>query len=63
MNEMCSAEAAGNGFSRLALAEEAKALPHGAVWDHYCQKAGAPLDAAARAEIVSYGKKVAGERG
>jgi L-rhamnose isomerase len=60
---MRKAEAAGDNFSRLALAEEAKSLPHGAVWDHYCQRASVALDAAARAEIVSYGKKVVAERG
>ncbi|HOX06342.1 MAG TPA: L-rhamnose isomerase [Planctomycetota bacterium] len=60
---MRKAEVSGDNFSRLALAEEAKSLPHGAVWDYFCKKAGVPLDAAARAEIASYGKRVAGERG
>ena len=29
-------EAAGDYTGRLALQEEIKALPWGAVWDHYC---------------------------
>jgi L-rhamnose isomerase len=37
------AEAAGDYTSRLALLEEAKTLPFGAVWDHYCDVAGAPV--------------------
>ncbi len=61
-DELRKAEAAGDGFSRLSLAEEAKSLPHGAVWDWYCQKAGVASDAAAREEIAAYGRKVAKER-
>src|SRR5690606_33055972 len=28
--------------ARLALTEELKALPHGAVWDYYCLQQGVP---------------------
>ena len=35
-------EAAGDYSARLALLEEAKTLPFGAVWDYYCLKAGVP---------------------
>jgi L-rhamnose isomerase len=60
---MRRAEAAGDGFARMAISEETRMLPHGAVWDHYCQRSSIPTDAAAREEIVAYGRKVAGERG
>jgi L-rhamnose isomerase len=36
------AEDAGDLTGRLALLEECKTLPLGAVWDHYCLAAGAP---------------------
>jgi L-rhamnose isomerase len=35
------AENDGDYFMRLALVEEMKALPVGAVWDHYCESQGA----------------------
>src|SRR6184192_4422766 len=35
-------EIAGDHTSRLALQEEAKALPFGAVWDHYCDTQSVP---------------------
>ncbi len=35
-------EEAGNNFARLALLEELKTLPFGAVWDYYCLKKGVP---------------------
>lgn len=37
-----AAETKGDGCERLALMEEAKALPSGAVWDYHCLRAGAP---------------------
>jgi L-rhamnose isomerase len=33
-------EEAGNNFARLAMLEELKTLPFGAVWDYYCSKNG-----------------------
>jgi L-rhamnose isomerase len=36
-------EADGNYTSRLALLEELKALPFGAVWDYHCLAAGVPV--------------------
>ncbi len=38
------AEAAGDNTGRLALLEERKTLPLGAVWDYYCVKHGIPAD-------------------
>jgi L-rhamnose isomerase len=37
-----TAEAAGDLTARLALQEEAKSLPFGAVWDFYCGSKGPP---------------------
>src|SRR5436190_12213128 len=44
-------EAAGDFTTRLALLEEAKTLPLGAVWDYYCQSQNVPVGAAWLAEI------------
>ena len=35
-------EAEGDGAGRLALMEEAKTLPFGAVWNEHCERHGAP---------------------
>ena len=40
------AEAAGDTTARLALQEEAKCLPFGAVWDQYCLRMGVPVGTA-----------------
>ena len=36
-------EASGNHTARLALLEEVKDLPYGAVWDRYCEQQGVPV--------------------
>ena len=36
-------EAEGDYTSRLALLEELKTLPFGAVWDHHCERSGVPV--------------------
>jgi len=38
-------EEAGDNFGRLALLEEAKAMPWGAVWDKFCAQSGVPAGA------------------
>jgi len=52
------AEDAGDYTSRLALLEEAKTLPFGAVWDEYCERQGVPVGAAWLAEVKSYERSV-----
>jgi len=37
------AERRGDRTARLALQEEAKGLPAGAVWDHFCESQGVPV--------------------
>lgn len=51
-------EAAGQGFQRLALLEEAKALPWSAVWDMYCLKNGVPVGEEFIPEIEKYEAEV-----
>jgi L-rhamnose isomerase len=55
-------EAGGNYFSRLALLEESKSLPYGAVWDFYCLTADVPPAEAWIREIEAYEKTVLGKR-
>ena len=45
------AESDGRLHTRLALSEEAKSLPFGAVWDYYCLSAGVPAGEAWLAEV------------
>ena len=54
-------EIKGDFTSRLALLEEVKTLPFGAVWDYHCQKSGVPageawLDVVKKYEADSNGK-------
>jgi L-rhamnose isomerase len=52
-----------DGFARLALLEEAKALPWGAVWDEYCARAGVPLDSGLIASVKAYERGALAARG
>jgi L-rhamnose isomerase len=55
-------ETAGDFTSRLAMLEEIKTLPFGAVWDYHCMKAGVPTGAAWLAEVKTYEKNVLSKR-
>ena len=55
-------EAAGNTTARLALMEEIKDLPFGAVWNHYCLQAGVPAGAAWMESVTEYEKTVLSKR-
>jgi L-rhamnose isomerase len=57
------AEAAGDFTTRLALQEEARSMPFGAVWDYYCESRGVPVGDAWLAEVKTYEKKVLSKRG
>ena len=57
-----TAEAKGDLTTRLALQEEAKTLPFGAVWDHYCEQQGVPAGEAWLAEVKGYEKNVLSKR-
>lgn len=56
-------EAAGDRTARLVLMEEFKALPHGAVWDHYCDTEGVPVGPAWLDEVRAYERDVLSGRG
>jgi L-rhamnose isomerase len=55
-------ETEGDYTSRLALLEEFKSLPFGAVWDYYCLKASVPVGEAWLAEVKRYEKEVLSKR-
>ncbi len=51
-------EEAGKNFERLALLEELKTKPFGAVWDYYCLQEGVPAGEDYIAEIQQYEKEI-----
>jgi L-rhamnose isomerase len=55
-------EASGDFTSRLALLEEIKTLPTGAVWDYYCAKSSVPVGPAWIDEMKTYEKNVLSKR-
>lgn len=52
------AEAGGDYTSRLAMLEELKTMPFGAVWDYYCTKQDVPAGADWLKEVRDYEKRV-----
>jgi L-rhamnose isomerase len=56
-------EVAGDFTGRLALLEEIKGLPFGAVWDAYCLKQEVPVGLSFLDEIRIYEKQVLAQRG
>jgi L-rhamnose isomerase len=57
------AESAGVFTARLALQEEAKTLPFGAIWDAYCEQKDVPAGEGWLAEVKRYEEKVLVGRG
>ena len=55
-------EAEGRNFERLALLEEIKSLPMGAVWDYYCLKMDVPVRTDWIDDINGYETDVTGLR-
>ncbi len=55
-------EIKGDFTSRLALLEEGKTLPFGAVWDYHCQKCGVPAGEAWLDVVKKYESEVTGKR-
>ena len=51
-------EANGDYTGRLALLEEIKTLPFGAVWDRYCETSGVPVGGAWLKDIKTYEEQV-----
>ncbi len=56
-------ELEGDYTSRLALLEDARMLPSGAVWDYYCQRSNVPVGSDWLAEVKTYERKVLSKRG
>jgi L-rhamnose isomerase len=63
IDRLRDAERSGDYTTRLALLEEAKSLPFGAVWDHYCESSGVPVGGAWLADVRSYERDVQSVRG
>ncbi len=59
---LLAADGAADGFARLALLEEAKALPWSAVWGEYCRRSGVPADSGLVAAVKAYERAVLSER-
>jgi len=57
-----AAEAGGDFTTRLALQEEAKTLPFGAVWDYHCESQGVPTGENWLADVKRYEKEVLSKR-
>jgi L-rhamnose isomerase len=57
-----AAEREGDYTSRLALLEEIKTLPAGAVWEHYCDTRGVPPGSGWLPEVRRYEKDVLARR-
>jgi L-rhamnose isomerase len=55
-------EAAGDYTSRLALCEELKSLPFGAVWDHFCETNNAPVGTTMLDAVKTYERDVLSKR-
>jgi L-rhamnose isomerase len=55
-------ELEGDFTSRLALMEDAKLLPFGAVWDYYCLKQDVPVGNAWLAEVKRYEREILSNR-
>jgi len=56
------AESSGDYAARLAILEEAKTLPFGAVWDYFCQQQSVPVGPAWLQEVQAYEKNVLARR-
>ena len=62
IDRLKAAEREGDYTTRLALLEEAKTLPFGAVWDYYCMEQEVPVAEAWVAEVKRYEKTVLSKR-
>lgn len=60
---LLGAERRGDFTARLALLEELKTLPFGAVWDYYCLRQSVPVGRAWLEEVRAYEREVLSRRG
>ncbi|MEI6351450.1 MAG: L-rhamnose isomerase [Verrucomicrobiota bacterium] len=61
-NRLRDAEQSGNNTLRLALFEELKTLPIGAIWDEYCRRKNVPVGIAWMEEVRQYEESVLSKR-
>lgn len=61
-SQLIGFEESGKNFERLALLEELKTMPFGAIWDYYCLLENVPVGADYIAEIQHYEKDVLSKR-
>lgn len=62
VDQLRSLERAGDFTGRLALLEELKGLPFGAVWDYHCLQSGVPVGLSFLDEVRSYERHVLAKR-
>jgi L-rhamnose isomerase len=62
IEKMRQHEKSGQKFELLALMEEAKSKPFGAVWDYYCMKKNVPVAEAVISDIQNYESTVLNKR-
>jgi len=62
VEKLREAEDAGDNFARLALMEEFKTLPFGAVWDYYCLKKDIPAGESWLEDVHRYENEVLSKR-
>lgn len=60
--DLMQKELEGDYTSRLALTEEYKTYPFGAVWDYFCEKNGVPVGTAWLDEVKAYERDVLSKR-
>ena len=53
----------GNYTARLAILEEMKTYPFGAVWDYYCEQMNVPIKEYWLNEVQQYEKEILSKRG
>jgi len=63
IEQMRAFELAGDYTARLALLEELKGMPFGAIWDYYCVQQNVPVGMSYLDEIRAYEKGVLARRG
>lgn len=63
IDQLRNLEATGDFTSRLAMLEEQKLRPLGAVWDYYCHRSEIPVGAAWIGEVKQYEADVLAKRG
>ena len=62
VDRLRAAEVAGDYTTRLALLEETRTLPFGAVWDEHCRRSDVPVGPAWLAEAKGYERSVLSHR-